>query len=233
MRSSNLFAFTLVLVPFATLAHADVIAGDPAHPDPGTGLCVPFACFYQGEYQQVYSSSLFSGPFDITGLQFFDSIFAPTGRASGSEVISLSTTSANWNTLSSTFSANVGPTATQVFNGTIGAARPFPGTLVLPFSTPFLYDPSKGNLLVDIQANIVVGGAVLYDTTGFGQPNNFEGVAYMGPAGVVVQSGYGLITDFQGAPVSSSSPEPSSILLLTSAVGGLVYFARGRRRRNA
>src|SRR5215469_1246101 len=148
MSRSNLVTFMLFLLPFAAAVRGDVIVGNPA--DPGSGAEGPFDD-YHGEYQQVYSSGLFSGPYDITGLEFFNTAFqaaSGTNLGSGSVVISLSTTAADWNTLSNTFSANLGPIETQVFSGTIGGPWTFPGTLVLPFSSPFIYDPSQGNLLV-------------------------------------------------------------------------------------
>src|ERR1700690_2138574 len=48
----------------------DPIIGLPA--DPGNGNCFPFGCAYNGSYQQVYSSSQFSGPMTITALSFYN-----------------------------------------------------------------------------------------------------------------------------------------------------------------
>ena len=69
--------------------------------------------------------------------------------------VSLSTTSSTPDNLSSTFSDNVGPDNTQVFSGPLQTAVTFTGDatnfqVVINFTTPFYYDPSKGNLLLDI-----------------------------------------------------------------------------------
>jgi len=224
----------LVLLPLAATVQAQVLAGSPA--DPNTGSCIPFACFYHGEYEQVYTKNLFPGRYKITGLEFFDTIFAPTGTASGSVVISLSTTSADWNTLSSTLSSNVGSDQVEVFKGMIGPPWTFPGTLKFPFSVPFIYDPSKGNLLVEIRSEIVVGGAVIFDTNGPTQQKFVMGSAYfLRPGRVIAQSGEGLETDFEGAPVTeaTSVPDPLRILLLISALVGLACLSWGIRNRNA
>src|ERR1035438_8225275 len=131
-------------------AMATVVVGLP--PDAGTGNCFPFGCAYSGEYQQVYTSSLFSGPLTITDLEFFNTIvnFGATAMNSGNWAISLSTTSANWNSLSSNFASNIGANNTLVFSGNLAQAWAFGDTLTINLSTPFTYDPTKGNLLMDV-----------------------------------------------------------------------------------
>src|SRR5262249_5335045 len=87
----------------AVSAFADTIVGLP--PDPNTGNCFPFGCSYNGEYQEVYTHSQFSGPITIRDLEFFNTQFnrGATLMNSGNWTISLSTTAADWNTLSSTY----------------------------------------------------------------------------------------------------------------------------------
>jgi hypothetical protein len=61
--------------------------------------------------------------------------------------------------LSTTFAENIGAGNTLVFSGTLNWATgnlPGPGNtrqfdVVFPFTTPFLYDPAAGNLLLDIR----------------------------------------------------------------------------------
>src|SRR5262249_39157969 len=115
--------------------------------DPFTGDCAPFGCAL--EYQQVYGNSLFSGAVTITGLTFFNNNFVPGSIADANYVISLSTTAAAVNGLSSVFADNLG-TDNQVFfsgplGGLIGASNEFTIT-----GTSFSYDPAMGNLLLTI-----------------------------------------------------------------------------------
>jgi phosphatidylinositol-3-phosphatase len=70
--------------------------------------------------------------------------------------VNLSTTSKTHDGLSSTFADNVGPDDTQVFSGPFQTAVTFTGDptnfeVVINFTTPFFYDPNKGNLLLDIR----------------------------------------------------------------------------------
>lgn len=70
--------------------------------------------------------------------------------------VNVSTTSKTADSLSSTFAENVGADDTQVFSGPLQTAVTFTGgasnfEVVITFSTPFYYDPGKGNLLVDIR----------------------------------------------------------------------------------
>jgi hypothetical protein len=70
--------------------------------------------------------------------------------------VNLSTTSKRPDALSSTFADNVGSDDTQVFSGPLPAAVTFTGDptnfeVVVNFTTPFFYNPAKGNLLLDIR----------------------------------------------------------------------------------
>jgi hypothetical protein len=70
--------------------------------------------------------------------------------------VNLSTSSKAPDALSSNFAENVGPDNTQVFSGPFQAQVTYNGDpanfeVVINLSTPFFYDPGKGNLLLDIR----------------------------------------------------------------------------------
>ncbi len=236
MRKTALFvtvlAFVLSLSIFVPVVRAGLIIGEPA--DSNTSNCDPFGCAYSGEYEQVYASSQFSGPITITNIEFFNTkqdFFASTMN-SGSWAISLSTTSANWNTLSSTFASNKGTNNTLVFNGSLVQPWAFGDTLTIALSKPFMYNPAAGNLLMDVVATGVSGGvgqpvSIEFDTNGYNS-GNFNGDTIMGRVYLTgstrtVNSGYGLVTGFNAATV----PMPAAYLLFAS---GLVGLAAMRRR---
>ena len=82
-----------------------------------------------------------------------------------------STTSRSVAGLSTTFAENLGTNNTLVFDGTVNLSTgnlPGPGNTrqfdyVFRFTTPFLYDPAAGNLLVDLQI-VANGSALTFDT---------------------------------------------------------------------
>jgi hypothetical protein len=175
-----------------------LVLGSPA--DPGQGDFYPFGG-YNGRYQQVYTAGAFSGPITIKALKFFNTQAnsGATAMASGTWTISLSTTSADWNTISSNFAANVGPDNTQVFSGNLSQPWAFGDTLTITLSTPFTYTPSKGNLLIDVTAsNVTVppGRYVYFDTTGYdgGRRDGSTIVGHADSDGAF--HGYGLVTGF-------------------------------------
>ena len=220
----------------AASAVAGVIVGQPA--DPGTGNCYPFGCAYGGngtEYQQVYNSGQFSGPITINNLEFYNTQFdfAATAMNSGTWAISLSTTSADWNTLSGNFAANIGANNTLVFTGNLDQTWAFGDTLQISLTTPFTYDPSMGNLLMDVMVNGITapGGSIYFDTNGNNE-GEFNGNTYLGRVynDGAVNSGYGLVTGFDAGSISQI-PEPGSMALLGSGlllVGGLLRRKPGR-----
>src|ERR1051326_1329980 len=61
--------FSLCLSAFPLNART-IVVGSP--PDSNAGNCYPLGCAYKGEYQQVYTHTLFQGPIIITALEFFN-----------------------------------------------------------------------------------------------------------------------------------------------------------------
>jgi Ig-like domain-containing protein/cohesin domain-containing protein len=122
--------------------------------------------------QTVYSASQFP-PYPVVVNELRWRPNASVGGAMTDNIpniqINLSTTATNVDHLNSTFSKNSGTNDTIVFNGPATVTTSFSalnnGTkafdISLPLQTPFLYDSSKGNLLVDVH-NFSGGSAILY-----------------------------------------------------------------------
>lgn len=204
-----------------------IVVGNP--PDAGTGNCFPFGCAYDGEYQQVYSSRLFSGPITITDLEFYNTQYnsGATAMNSGTWTIFLSTTSADWNTMSGIFANNLGSNNTMVFTGNLLQPWAFGDTLHINLGTAFTYDPTQGNLLMDVMVSGAskAGGTIYFDFDGstLSQRNTFFG--RLTGSGGFAASGEGLVTGF-----SASVPEPGNLTLF--GLGALLVgtFVGLRRR---
>ena len=105
----------------------------------------PFGGYPSGEYEQIYSSTAFSGPMTITSVGFATAPGNPSDSGPETFSLALSTTSASVASPSSTYSDNYGPDLTTVFSGTLSLNPKSDGSFdfVIPTS-PFTYDPSKG-----------------------------------------------------------------------------------------
>jgi len=199
---------------------------------PGTGPnCFPFTCYnVQGNpstrYQQVYAASNFtSGPISINQISFFLSPLNAGPLNTGTYTISLSTTAAAVNGLSSTFASNLG--ADNALFGVFNLGGAAPATLTFT-GTTFNYDPSQGNLLLDVQTSITSGQTVTDYSTSY-----YEG-RFQDAAGVFsrmhdfgdVFDNTGLVTEFALVPV----PEPSTYALLAAGLAAMGVVARRRRQ---
>lgn len=201
-------------------------------------------------FQQVYDAAGFrvfgdSGPFLIRRIIFRSDDDGP-GRGFFSRLpgfqINLSTTTRPLDGLSANFAENVGLDDLAVipfgpFQGGadyVSGNHPQNFSMFITFATPFYYDPSQGNLLLDIRN---FGGG----STTWGSPP-FFGPAYVDAANILGDrvssvsansidalsgtiSSLGLVTQFWITPI----PEPSTSILLAIALGTLVL--RWKRAR--
>lgn len=150
----NFFSFTassLIVIPGANAS----ARGDSSN-------VYPFDFGPQlSRYQQVYAASEFGpGKRTITALRF-----RPTDNAQPFSItdpnvrIDLSTTSAAPDGLSPVFDNNTGADDVIVHDGPLSLSSANSGPVnspgafdvVIPLSTPFLYDPAKGNLLLQVR----------------------------------------------------------------------------------
>jgi hypothetical protein len=226
MRTRVTFAIivaaAIILPP--TVASADVIVGS----NNGNG-CFPFgACFEQQaglEYQQVYTASAFSGPTTIGAISFFDS--ESGALASGTYQIFFYTTTKSVNGLSANNTTGLSDNpGTQLSDfGTFSLSGPAPATLTLS-GTPFVYDPSGGNLLMDVFPTSFTptsSASAFFETDLSGTSTSR---AFFLNDGLVQADQAGLVTEFS-AP--AATPLPATLPLFVTGLGGLGLL--GWRRR--
>jgi hypothetical protein len=186
-------------------------------------------------YQQLYVASQFGGGGLITQLVFRPDAFA--GSAFTSTLpdiqIDLAYSSAADDGLSSTYANNITAGDTIVFaRGSLALSSAFTGPpngpkdfdIIITLTTPFLYNPALGNLLLDVR------------NFGAGSTTSFDAVSPLGdgvsrvynqnvndPTGTLDSTG--LVTGFVIVP------EPSSVALLLAGGGTLLALFGGCRRR--
>jgi hypothetical protein len=197
MRKEVFFGTMMLAVACVPAWAASIVIGAPL--DPG-GNAFPFGGAHLGNpgtrYQQAYASTDFSGPMSIVGIDFFNG--AGT-LASGTYFLYLSTITAGIDTLSdSNFASNLGSDNTLF--GTFVLSGAAPGTLSFA-GGPFLYNPTSGNLLLDIIVS--PGGAP--GNGGYGARNGTaSGIFSRYHDFGVGTTGYGLVTQFDFVPETSS-----------------------------
>ena len=150
--------------------------------------------------------------------------------------LDFSTTSRNPDALSSVFAENVGSDRTTVLSGVLFLQDDNTTfSLHVPLQTPFLYDPSLGNLLFDVRVFQTVdqnfrmtppGYPTLLAGTRLGDTVSSVFTFDVGAETARFTETVGLLTSFQVTPV----PEPGVLTMLIIGVGSLAVWRQACRR---
>ena len=197
-------------------------------------------------YQQVYNASLFSalgGPQMITQIAFRpDGLLGSAYSVTLPNIqINLSTTAATATSLSTVFNNNVGGDDMVVYSGALSLSTSYTGEpknfdIIINLTTPFLYNPGAGDLLMDVR-NFGGGASQVFDavsSTSLGVARVYSS-ALRGANGVNDATGFqdattaGLVTQF----TTTSVPEPSVVGLVSAVAICATGFRRGRGRRKS
>jgi len=143
--------------------------------------------------------------------------------------------------MSTIFADNVGPDNTLVYSGPFTANSPgCAGPAVCPFdvsvtfTTPFLYNPSQGRLLLDLNITGFTGGTGKFDSVSFvGPPSGTGGSIATLDGGLLDATGH---VNFSGDIVQlryTAIPEPASGVLVFMGAAALAVMRRRRASRLA
>jgi hypothetical protein len=186
-----------------------------------------------GRLQQFYDASGFSSvtpALDILSIAFRvegdNTLFGSLNESFGRVTITLSTTTRGAGQISDHFSQNTGPDATVVFDGpiTFNASQsqgPAPFAVKIPFQNGYIYDPNKGNLIMEISHNRDTFGNGRLD----GQTSSWPAVGG-GALDQGIKSDVTIVTEFGYTVV----PEPATITLCV-LFGSLVLYAHRQLKR--
>jgi hypothetical protein len=187
---------------------------------------------------QIHDASQFgalSGPSFLTKFAYRpDRILGESGPRSWTLRIYAST-SRSVTGISTTFAANLGTNNTLVFDGTVTVTTgnlPGPGNTrqfdyVVPFTTPFLYDPAAGNLVLDLQ--IVGNGSALTFDTVSGNPaiaRVFDGNSSTATTGIIRDDTH--VTQFTFEPPPLVTIRASQVEVCWNSQSNLTYQVQYR-----
>jgi hypothetical protein len=164
---------------------------------------------------------------NIGAFSFFHTVFQPgTGTlGAGTYTFSFTTTTTQPTALSRNLASNMS-SPLALFAQVIIAPNTNAGSIfTVTGSTPFLYNPGAGNLLLDVQYSSTDAPSRAFfdvDLSGSGVVGRAYGDSPNG------SDHNGLVTQFDAAVVSA--PEPGSLTLVASGLAGLFGVARRRKQ---
>lgn len=221
-----------LMVLATPLRAQDITIGGAAS---GTNVA-PFSSYSflpNNRYQQMYSASLFgNGPLMIDALRFYNTKSVagglPGSIAEGNYLIRLGITSKTENGLSTNFDSNVTGTQQLFYSGYFA-----PNSLRIAGNS-FLYDPTQGNLLLDVivlnQATVGFLGLDYSNSANDGTSRAYNTWPLPFQPSQGAADKFGLITTFEtSAP--AVVPEPATMLLTASGMMLVGVFARRRKSR--
>src|SRR5215813_11869025 len=161
----------------------------------------------------------------ITGVDFFNTELPGGTLDSGTFSFSLAYTSRSPGGLDLTNPLNNITSGSQAFFS--GSLPGLLGGILDITGTPFLYNPTLGNLLLTVTVSGAVDGSPLFAFLDFSQTQveTSRAVFRNPPFGNIGNDGGALVTKFVTSPV----PEPSSVFSLATALG-IFLFARLLKR---
>jgi len=177
-------------------------------------------------YQQTYGAGEFVDPFWIDSLSFYRELddqpwdLTPQGEYS----ISLSTTNAGVDALSSNPADNWGADNTLVFQDSLPETVSLGGQMDLFLEQSFYYDPGLGNLLMTVTATDLSPTTVIsFDTS----RSSNDGMSRVYGDGF--SDSIGLVTGFNDAG-STAVSTPATMQLFALGLGALFLINRSRKQ---
>jgi len=191
-------------------------------------------------YMQVFDASQFAstvGPIRITQFAFRpDAQPGPSGPRFANLQVFVSTTTRSVASLSTTFDDNIGLDNSLVFSGTLTlktANLPGPGNtkqfdIVYPFTTPFLYDPTAGNLLIEYRISSSSGANGIVRDTHSGDPNTKAILAAGSTNAATGGAAVPFVTQFTFEPPPLVTIQVSQVEVCWSSQSNLTYQVQYR-----